>query len=386
VRVDAERLRRLSAEFGQRMAALEEEAYRLAGRRFTLGSPKQLGEVLFDELALGGTGRRTKTGAHATGADVLEELAVQGHELPRVVLGWRQLQKLTRTYTDALIEQVNPETGRVHTSFAMTATSTGRLSSTDPNLQNIPIRTEEGRKLREAFVAEPGFTLVSADYSQIELRILAHVADVVPLKEAFAKDIDIHAVTASQMFGVPTDQVKGDLRRSAKTINYGIVYGIGAFGLAQRLGIPQAQARAYIEAYFQQYPGIRAYMDLAKAEAREKGYVRTLYGRRCYIPDINNKLPSRRQGAERQAINAPIQGTAADIMKRAMIRVANAIQREQAGARMLLQVHDELVLEVPHGELEATSALLKRVMEGAASLSVPLVADVGHGETWERAH
>jgi DNA polymerase-1 len=281
---------------------------------------------------------------------------------------------------------VNPKTGRVHTSYAMTATSTGRLSSTDPNLQNIPIRTEEGRKIREAFVPEAGFTLVSADYSQIELRILAHVADVVPLKEAFAKDIDIHAVTASQMFGVPTDQVKGDLRRSAKTINYGIVYGIGAFGLAQRLGIPQAQAREYIEAYFQQYPGIRAYMDKAKAEAREQGFVRTLYGRRCYIPDINNKLPSRRQGAERQAINAPIQGTAADIMKRAMIRVAAALRRERAGARMLLQVHDELVLEVPHDELEATSGLLKSVMEAAASLSVPLVADVGHGETWERAH
>ena len=387
IRVDAERLRRLSSEFGQRMATLEEEAYRLAGRRFTLGSPKQLGEVLFDELALvGATGRKTKTGAHATGADILEELAAQGHELPRVILGWRQLQKLTRTYTDALVEQVNPTTGRVHTSYAMTATSTGRLSSTDPNLQNIPIRTEEGRKIREAFVPEAGFTLVSADYSQIELRILAHVADVIPLKEAFAKGIDIHAVTASQMFGVPTDQVKGDLRRSAKTINYGIVYGIGAFGLAQRLGIPQAQAREYIEAYFQQYPGIRAYMDKAKAEARERGFVRTLYGRRCYIPDINNKLPSRRQGAERQAINAPIQGTAADIMKRAMIRVAAALQREQTGARMLLQVHDELVLEVPHGELEATSGLLKSVMEGAASLSVPLVADVGHGETWERAH
>jgi DNA polymerase-1 len=386
IKIDAERLRRLSVEFTQRMAALEAEAYRLARRSFNLGSPKQLGEVLFDELNLGGAGRKTKTGAYATGADVLEELALQGHELPRVILDWRQLQKLTRTYTDALLEQVDPDTGRVHTSYSLAATSTGRLSSTEPNLQNIPIRTEEGRKIREAFVCEEGCLLVSADYSQIELRILADMADIAPLKEAFAKDIDIHAVTASQMFGVPTDQVKGDLRRSAKTINYGIVYGIGAFGLAQRLGIPQAQAREYIEAYFQQYPGIRAYMDKAKAEAREQGFVRTLYGRRCYIPDINNKLPSRRQGAERQAINAPIQGTAADIMKRAMIRVAAALRREQAGARMLLQVHDELVLEVPHDELEATSGLLKSVMEGAANLSVPLVADVGHGETWERAH
>ena len=268
----------------------------------------------------------------------------------------------------------------------MTATSTGRLSSTDPNLQNIPIRTEEGRKIREAFVAAPGFTLVSADYSQIELRILAHVADIAPLKEAFANDVDIHAVTASQMFGVPVDQVKGDLRRSAKTINYGIVYGIGAFGLAQRLGIPQGVARDYIEAYFKQYPGIRDYMERTKAEARERGFVRTLDGRRCYVPDINNKLPSRRQAAERQAINAPIQGTAADIMKRAMVRVARTLAREQAGARMLLQVHDELVLEVPDAEVDATGGLLRSVMEGAARLSVPLVAEVGHGRTWEQAH
>jgi DNA polymerase-1 len=268
----------------------------------------------------------------------------------------------------------------------MTATSTGRLSSTDPNLQNIPIRTEEGRKIREAFVAAPGFTLVSADYSQIELRILADVADVAPLKDAFAHDVDIHAVTASQMFGVPVDQVKGDLRRSAKTINYGIVYGIGAFGLAQRLGIPQGVARDYIEAYFRQYPGIRDYMERTKAEARERGFVRTLDGRRCYIPDINNKLPSRRQAAERQAINAPIQGTAADIMKRAMVRAARALAREGSGARMLLQVHDELVLEVPDGEVEATARLLRGVMEGAACLSVPLVVEVGHGRTWQQAH
>ena len=347
IKVDAHRLRQLSAEFTQRMAGLEDEAYRLAGRSFNLGSPKQLGEVLFDELNLGGAGRKTKTGAYATGVEVLEELAVAGHELPRVILNWRQLQKLTRTYTDTLVEQVNPTTGRVHTSYSLAATSTGRLSSNDPNLQNIPIRTEEGRKIREAFVPEAGWLLVSADYSQIELRILADMADIPTLKDAFARDIDIHRVTASQMFGVPVDQVGSDLRRSAKTINYGIVYGIGPFGLAQRLGIPQAQAKAYIDSYFEQYPGIRAYMDKAKAEAREQGYVRTLWGRRCYVPEINVKLPSRRAYAERAAINAPIQGTAADIMKRAMIRTWRELKRDLPEVRMLLSVHDELVFEVP---------------------------------------
>jgi DNA polymerase-1 len=386
IKIDAERLRRLSVEFTQRMAALEAEAYRLARRSFNLGSPKQLGEVLFDELNLGGAGRKTKTGAYATGADVLEELALQGHELPRVILDWRQLQKLTRTYTDALLEQVDPDTGRVHTSYSLAATSTGRLSSTEPNLQNIPIRTEEGRKIREAFVCEEGCLLVSADYSQIELRILADMADIAPLKEAFAKDVDIHAVTASQMFGVPVERVGGDLRRSAKTINYGIVYGIGAFGLAQRLGIPQAKAREYIESYFRQYPGIRAYMDKTKAEAREKGYVCTLEGRRCHVPEINAKIPSRRAYAERAAINAPIQGTAADIMKRAMARVWRELKRELPEARMLLQVHDELVFEVPERLVEATERLVAEVMEGAARLSVPLVVETGHGRTWEEAH
>jgi DNA polymerase-1 len=386
IKVDAHRLRRLSAEFTQRMAGLEDEAYRLARRSFNLGSPKQLGEVLFDELNLGGAGRKTKTGAYATGAEVLEELALQGHELPRVILDWRQLQKLTRTYTDALVEQIDPDTGRVHTSFSLAATTTGRLSSTDPNLQNIPIRTEEGRKIREAFVAEEGHVLVSADYSQIELRILAHMADIRPLKDAFANDIDIHAVTASQMFGVPVEKVSGDLRRSAKTINYGIVYGIGAFGLAQRLGIPHAKAREYIESYFRQYPGIKDYMDKAKAEAREKGYVCTLYGRRCYVPEINAKIPSRRAYAERAAINAPVQGTAADIMKRAMVRVWRALRRELPEVRMLLQVHDELVFEVPEGLVAPTELLVARVMEDAATLSVPLVVEAGHGRTWEEAH
>ncbi|MFZ1425500.1 MAG: DNA polymerase I [Geminicoccaceae bacterium] len=386
IKVDAHRLRQLSAEFTQRMAGFEAEAYRLAGRSFNLGSPKQLGEVLFNELNLGGQGRKTKTGAFATGVEVLEELALAGHELPRVILNWRQLQKLTRTYTDTLVEQVDPATGRVHTSYSLAATSTGRLSSNDPNLQNIPIRTEEGRKIREAFVPEPGHLLVSADYSQIELRILAHIADIGPLKDAFAADIDIHKVTASQMFGVPVAEVGSDLRRSAKTINYGIVYGIGAFGLAQRLGIPHAQAKAYIDSYFEQYPGIRAYMDQAKAEAREKGFVTTLYGRRCYVPEINVKLPSRRAYAERAAINAPIQGTAADIMKRAMVRTWRDLKHELPDVRMLLQVHDELVFEVPEAQVADTQALVKRTMELAAAMSVPLVVEVGHGTSWEKAH
>lgn len=386
IKVDAHRLRQLSAEFTQRMAGFEAEAYRLAGRSFNLGSPKQLGEVLFNELNLGGQGKKTKTGAFATGVEVLEDLALQGHELPRVILSWRQLQKLTRTYTDTLVEQVSPETGRVHTSYSLAATSTGRLSSNEPNLQNIPIRTEEGRKIREAFVAEAGHVLVSADYSQIELRILADMADIGPLKAAFAADVDIHRVTASQMFGVPVDQVGADLRRSAKTINYGIVYGIGAFGLAQRLGIPQAQAKAYIDSYFEQYPGIRGYMEMAKAEAREKGYVRTLWGRRCYVPEINAKIPSRRAYAERAAINAPIQGTAADIMKRAMTHTWRALKHDLPEVRMLLQVHDELVFEVPEAQVDAAQSLIRTTMERAAAMSVPLVVEVGHGPSWEKAH
>ncbi len=386
IRVDAHRLRQLSAEFTQRMAGLEAEAFKLAGRSFNLGSPKQLGEVLFDEMSLGGAGRKTKTGAYATGAEVLEELALAGHALPRVILDWRQLQKLTRTYTDTLVEQVNPDTGRVHTCYSLAATSTGRLSSNEPNLQNIPIRTEEGRKIREAFVPEDGHLLVSADYSQIELRILADMADIAPLKEAFANDVDIHRVTASQMFGVPVGEVGPDLRRSAKTINYGIVYGIGPFGLAQRLGIPQAQAKAYIDSYFEQYPGIRAYMDKAKAEAREQGYVTTLYGRRCYVPEINVKIPSRRAYAERAAINAPIQGTAADIMKRAMIRTSRDLTRHLPEVRMLLQVHDELVFEVPEKLVADAQTLIRRTMERAAAMSVPLVVEVGHGASWETAH
>ncbi|HET6521614.1 MAG TPA: DNA polymerase, partial [Geminicoccaceae bacterium] len=367
------------------MAEFEAEAHRLAGRPFNLGSPKQISDVLFEDLGLSG-GRKTKTGAFGTGADVLEALAAGGHALPATVLAWRQLQKLTRTYAEALVEEISPRDGRVHTSFSMAVTSTGRLSSSEPNLQNIPIRTEEGRKIRRAFVPEDGWVLMSADYSQIELRLLADMAGIDALKEAFAAGIDVHSATASQVFGVPLERMDPVLRRNAKTINYGIIYGLGAYGLATRLGIPHEAARRYIEAYFERYPGIRDYMERVKAEARERGHVVTLFGRRCYTPEINAGNAARRGYAERAAINAPLQGTAADIMKRAMIRVHRALADSPLRARMLLQVHDELVFEVPKDEVGATADLVRRVMTDAAHLSVPLTVDVGHGPNWDAAH
>jgi DNA polymerase-1 len=389
IKVDAEELRRLSADFARRLGELEKEIHKLAKREFNIGSPKQLGEVLFDSLSLG-AGKKGKTGAYATGADVLEELAAQGHALPARVLDWRQLSKLKSTYTDALVQEINPETGRVHTSFALAATSTGRLSSTDPNLQNIPVRTEEGRKIRRAFVAEKGHKLLSVDYSQIELRLAAHIAEVAALKEAFRKGEDIHAMTASQVFGVPVAGMDPMVRRKAKAINFGIIYGISAFGLGQQLGIPQAEAKAYIEAYFAKYPGIRDYMERAKDEARNKGYVTTLFGRRCHVPGIADKNPARRSFMERAAINAPLQGTAADIIKRAMIRMPAALAKAKLKARMLLQVHDELLFEVPEDEVEATAKLVKKIMEGApepaVTLSVPLVAETGVADNWAEAH
>ncbi len=384
IRVDRKVLQDLSADFSARMVELEEEAYKLAGRSFNLGSPKQLSEVLFQEQGLAAS-RKTKTGSHTTGANVLEALAAAGHPLPSTILAWRQLSKLTGTYTDALVGQIDAD-GRVHTTYAMAATTTGRLSSNDPNLQNIPIRTEEGRKIRGAFVAEDGYQLLSADYSQIELRVLAHMAGIEALKAAFAKDIDVHAATASQMFGVPVEGMDPQLRRSAKMINYGIIYGIGAFGLAQRLGIEFSDAKQYIDAYFEQYPGIRDYMERAKEEARRQGYVTTLFGRLCATPEIKAGNPARRSYAERAAINAPIQGSAADIMRRAMIRAAHALERSNLGARMLLQVHDELVFEVPEGEIEPTAELVSKVMSQAAHLDVPLVVDIGHGANWDAAH
>jgi DNA polymerase I len=385
IKVDVTELRRLSADFAERLAALELEVHRLAGESFNLGSPKQLGEILFDRMSLGG-GRKGKTGAYVTDADTLEELAAQGHDLPARVLDWRQLQKLKSTYADALVGQINPRTGRVHTSYAMAIASTGRLSSTDPNLQNIPIRTEEGRKIRRAFVAEPGMRLLSLDYSQIELRLLAHVAHIEPLARAFKEGIDIHALTASEMFGVPVGGMDPMVRRKAKAINFGIVYGISAFGLARQLGIPQGEAAAYIKAYFARYPGIRDYMEETKALARRKGYVETIFGRRIHVSGINERNPARRGFAERAAINAPIQGGAADIIKRAMIRVPDVLAAAHLEARMLLQVHDELLFELPEAEVEQATQVLRQVMEEAAQLSVPLVVDAGHAQNWAEAH
>jgi len=388
IKVDRAALARLSEDFALRMAELEREAHILAGHEFNIGSPKQLGDVLFGELGLPG-GKKGKTGAYTTDAAILEQLALT-HDLPRRVLDWRQLAKLKSTYADALIGEIKEETGRVHTCFQLAAASTGRLSSTEPNVQNIPIRTEEGRKIRRAFIAEPGHVLLSADYSQIELRLAAHIAEIDALKEAFRQGLDIHAMTASQVFGVPIEGMDPATRRRAKAINFGIIYGISAFGLANQLQVPQAEAAAYIKAYFERFPGIRAYMDRTKLECREKGYVETLFGRKCFIPGIRDANMARRQFAERQAINAPLQGTAADIIKRAMARIPAALAAAGLTARMLLQVHDELLFEVPEAEAEATAALVKSVMEGAIAprpaLSVPLVVETGWATNWDEAH
>ncbi|MEQ9609690.1 MAG: DNA polymerase I [Kiloniellaceae bacterium] len=389
IKVDRDTLRRMSNDFATRMGELEKQIYKLAGREFTIGSPKQLGEILFDEMSLDG-GKKGKSGAYATGADILEALAAQGHDLPARVLDWRQVSKLKSTYTDALQTQIDPNTGRVHTSYSQAVASTGRLSSNDPNLQNIPVRTEEGRKIRTAFIAEKGYTLLSVDYSQIELRLTAHIAEVESLKQAFHEGQDIHAITASQVFGIPVEGMDPMVRRKAKAINFGIIYGISAFGLAQNLGIPQGEAKAYIDAYFQRYPGIRAYMDKMKTAAREQGFVTTLFGRKIHIPGIKDKNPAMRSFSERAAINAPFQGTAADIIKRALIRVPPALEHAKLGARMLLQVHDELLFEVPKDEVEETSALVREVMENACApaveLSIPLTADAGTGANWAEAH
>ena len=388
IRVDRAELNRLSQDFALRLVELEQQIFALAGHPFNIGSPKQLGEVLFDELGLAG-GRKGKTGAYGTDAAVLEQLALT-HDLPARVLDWRQLAKLKSTYADALVEEINPKTGRVHTSFSLAGAITGRLSSTEPNLQNIPIRTEEGRKIRRAFVAEPGHVLLSADYSQIELRLAAHIADVGPLKEAFRAGADIHALTASEVFGVPMDEMTGEIRRRAKAINFGILYGMSAFGLAQRIQVPQAEAAEFIKAYFARFPGIRAYMERCKALCRDKGYVETLFGRRCHLPGIKDTNPARRGYAEREAINAPLQGTAADIIKRAMARIPAALAEARLAARMLLQVHDELVFEAPESEAQATAALVKQVMEHACApaleLSVPLTVETGMAANWEEAH
>ena len=387
--VDPKFLRELSSDFARRLGELEIEIHKLAGEEFNIASPKQLGEILFDKMGISG-GKKGKTGAYGTGADILEGLAAEGHDMPARVLDWRQLAKLKSTYTDSLTEQINPDTGRVHTSYSMAGASTGRLSSTDPNLQNIPIRTEEGRKIRQAFVAEKGLRLVSLDYSQIELRVLAHMAQIDALVDAFKNGADIHALTASQVFDLPIEGMDPMTRRRAKAINFGIIYGISPFGLARQLGIPQGEAKAYIEAYFERYPGIRDYMESIRETARKTGYVTTLFGRHVHVAGINERNPAHRGFAERQAINAPIQGSAADIIKRAMIRVPGALEKAQLKATMLLQVHDELLFEVPEAEVDETIAVVSKVMERAAGpsleLSVPLVVDAGVGMNWAEAH
>lgn len=389
IRVDVAMLARLSGEFSVRMAEYEEQIYAMAGEKFNIGSPKQLGEILFGKLGME-AGKMTKGGAQSTGADVLETLAAQGHDLAARIIDWRQLSKLKGTYTEALQGHVNPDTDRVHTSYSMASTSTGRLSSNDPNLQNIPIRTEEGRKLREAFIAAPGHRLISADYSQIELRLLAEIADIAALKQAFARGDDIHAITASEIFGVPVAGMDPAVRRRAKAINFGIIYGISAFGLANQLRIPQGEAQRYIAAYFERFPGIRNYMDETKRKCRENGFVQTLFGRKVNFPGINDKNAAHRGFMERAAINAPIQGSAADIIRRAMIRIPGALRAAKLNARMLLQVHDELVFEAPEAEVEETKRLVVRIMQDAAlpalALSVPLTVDAKAGNNWGEAH
>jgi DNA polymerase-1 len=390
ISVDRQVLSRLSGEFAQRAAGLEAEVRELAGDpSFNPGSPKQLGDILFGKMGLPG-GTKTKTGQWSTGARVLDELAEQGHALPQKILEWRQLTKLKSTYTDALPGYINPTTKRVHTNYALAATPTGRLSSSEPNLQNIPIRTEEGRKIRRAFVAEPGHKLVSADYSQIELRLLAEIANIPTLKKAFRDGLDIHAMTASEMFGVPVEGMPGEIRRRAKAINFGIIYGISAFGLANQLGIEREEAGAYIKKYFERFPGIRDYMEETKALAKKQGYVTTLFGRKCHYPDIANPNPSIRAFNERAAINARLQGSAADIIRRAMTRMDTALAKKKLSARMLLQVHDELVFEVPEDEVDKTLPVVKAVMEDAphpaVTLSVPLAVDARAADNWDEAH
>jgi DNA polymerase-1 len=389
IAIDRQVLSRLSGEFAQRQGGLEDEINKLAGGALNPGSPKQLGDVLFGQMGLPG-GTKTKTGQWATGAKVLEELAEQGHALPQKILDWRQVSKLRSTYTDALPNYLNPETKRVHTSYALAATPTGRLSSSEPNLQNIPVRTEEGRKIRRAFVAEPGTKLVSADYSQIELRLLAEIGNVPQLQKAFRDGLDIHAMTASEMFGQPVKDMPAEVRRRAKAINFGIIYGISAFGLANQLGIGRDEAGAYIKKYFERFPGIRDYMEETKAFAKKNGYVLTLFGRKCHYPDIVASNPSLRAFNERAAINARLQGSAADIIRRAMIRIEPALSKSKLKAKMLLQVHDELIFEVPEGDVAKTLPLVKKVMEDApmpaVSLSVPLSVDARAAQNWEEAH
>ena len=389
ISIDRQVLSRLSADFAQTAARVEAEIQEIAGEPINVGSPKQLGDIIFGKMNLPG-GSKTKTGAWSTSAQVLDELAEQGHEFPKKILEWRQVSKLKSTYTDALPTYVHPQTHRVHTTYALAATTTGRLSSNEPNLQNIPVRTEDGRKIRRAFIATPGHKLVSADYSQIELRLLAEIADIPVLKQAFQDKLDIHAMTASEMFGVPVKDMPGEVRRRAKAINFGIIYGISAFGLANQLGIAREEASAYIKKYFERFPGIRAYMDETREFCRKHGYVETLFGRKCHYPDIKASNASVRSFNERAAINAQLQGTAADIIRRAMIRMEDALAAKKLAAQMLLQVHDELIFEVPDDEVAATLPVVQHTMQDApfpaVLLSVPLQVDARAANNWDEAH
>jgi DNA polymerase-1 len=389
ISIDRQVLSRLSGEFAQTAARVEAEIQEIAGEPINVGSPKQIGDIIFGKMGIPG-GSKTKTGAWSTSAQILDELAEQGHEFPKKILEWRQVSKLKSTYTDALPTYVHPQTHRVHTTYALAATTTGRLSSNEPNLQNIPVRTEDGRKIRRAFIASPGHKLVSADYSQIELRLLAEIADIPVLKQAFRDGLDIHAMTASEMFGVPVKDMPGEVRRRAKAINFGIIYGISAFGLANQLGIAREEASAYIKKYFERFPGIRAYMDETRDFCRRYGYVETLFGRKCHYPDIKASNASVRSFNERAAINARLQGTAADIIRRAMIRMEDALAEKNLSAQMLLQVHDELIFEVPDDEVTATLPVVQHTMQDApfpaVLLSVPLHVDARAADNWDEAH
>ena len=385
VRLDTSKLKQQSGELAKSMHLLEQQAYQIAGHNFNLGSPKQIGEIFFNELKLPVISK-TPTGAPSTAESVLVELADQGHELPAVILQHRGLSKLKSTYTDKLPELVNAQTGRLHTSYHQAVAATGRLSSTDPNLQNIPVRSEEGRRIRQAFIAETGWKMVAADYSQIELRIMAHLSGDEGLLKAFSAGEDIHRATAAEVFGTALDQVTADQRRSAKAINFGLIYGMSAFGLARQLGIERSAAQDYVDLYFKRYPGVAEFMDRIREQAHEQGYVETLFGRRLYLPEINARNHQRRTAAERTAINAPMQGSAADIIKRAMLAVDGWIQKERPPVRLLMQVHDELVLEVEQGFVSEAIEHLRAYMQGAASLDVPLLVDVGVGDNWDEAH
>jgi len=383
--VDAKLLGIQSVELGDKMVALEREAFDIAGEEFNLGSPKQLGVILYEKLGMPVLNKTAK-GQASTAEAVLAELAEQGFPLPKVLMQYRSMSKLKSTYTDRLPEQINPRTGRIHTSYHQAVAVTGRLSSSDPNLQNIPIRTAEGRRIRQAFVAPKGYKLLAADYSQIELRIMAHLAKDEGLLHAFRNNLDVHRATAAEVFGVELADVTTDMRRKAKAINFGLIYGMSAFGLAKQIGVDRKESQAYVDRYFARYPGVLDYMERTRTQAAEQGFVETIFGRRLYLPDINAKNQALRKGAERMAINAPMQGTAADIIKKAMIQVNNWLETSGLDARVILQVHDELVLEVREDLVEQISTEIRQHMSGAAQLDVPLLVEVGVGNNWDEAH